>query len=201
MGLDNENLKKENELLRKEVLRLRSRLQAAEDAAYRDPLTGLVNRTPLLTALAGELSLTQRGGKPVGGILFLDLDGFKKINDTMGHAAGDAILQAVAKILFSQVRGEDIPSRFGGDEFVVLLRGISAPAQIKKAGERITAAIRRSRNIPLGVSVSVGGALVSPLFQEAEEVIKAADRAMYAAKRSGGNTVVVEDDCNGNNKS
>lgn len=194
-----ENLKEENENLRKEISRLKELLGMAEDAAYRDPLTGLVNRVPLLVALAGELSLAKRTSKPVGGVLFLDLDGFKKINDSLGHSAGDAVLQAMAKIILFQIRREDIPCRFGGDEFVVLLRGVGSPDEIKKAGKRIISAIRRSRDIPLGISVSVGGALISPLFQEAEEVIKAADRAMYAAKQSGGNAVVVEPDDNGNN--
>jgi diguanylate cyclase (GGDEF)-like protein len=150
--------------------------------AFTDPLTGLPNRALLLERLNHELVRADRGGAPPT-VLFLDLDRFKIVNDSLGHAVGDALLLAVGERLRRCVRGDDICARVGGDEFAVLLGSGSDPEGV---AERIIATLQRRFQISgheLFVDVSVGIASGSA---DAEALLRNADVAMYEAKRRGG---------------
>ena len=154
----------------------------ASEARYRhlsehDALTGLVNRSSFHARLA------TLAGTPVG-LCFLDLDGFKKVNDDHGHEAGDAVLRHVADAL-REVCGDDaVPARLGGDEFVVLCPGADARA-LRRLAARIEAAVRRPVRLASGTSVTVGasaGWAAGDGSVDADELVRRADRAMYDAK-------------------
>jgi diguanylate cyclase (GGDEF)-like protein len=175
--------------------------QAAERAARSDPLTGVPNRRGFREALVRTLAGS--AGAPCS-LLFVDLDHFKRVNDTWRHAVGDRVLVAVADALVAGVREDDVVARFGGEEFVVLLGHTPAyvAAQLaERLRERVADLV-----IPLAggvtVTVSIGVAEVVYLAGEApetvaERLIDAADAAMYAAKRQGRNRVVVAPEASG----
>jgi diguanylate cyclase (GGDEF)-like protein len=148
-----------------------------------DALTGLRNRRFFDEVIARELSLHRRYGTPLS-VLFLDIDKFKTINDTLGHAAGDRTLQEVAAFLQRRIRDADYVFRWGGDEFLLLLscredealrRGLDLQSEF-----RGTAAAA----LPKGVGLSFGGAEVSPLAESVNDALKLADERMYANKRA-----------------
>lgn len=154
----------------------------AVQQAFTDPLTGLGNRRQLLDRLGHELVRSDRGGEPPT-VLFVDLDGFKQVNDSLGHLVGDQLLIAVAERLRGCVRDADTCARVGGDEFAVLLAAGSDPVAV---AERIITAVRTTfqiseHEVHLGASVGIatGG-------DEAETLLRNADVAMYEAKRAGG---------------
>ena len=172
----------------------RARLQARRLAhrATHDPLTGLVNRAEferrLDRAFAGA---TQRQGKHVVG--FLDLDGFKRINDTCGHLAGDELLRQLSAVIAARIRSRDTVARLGGDEFGILLEHCTS-AEGARIGDDIRMAVARHTFVcdgtPHRVGVSVG--LVSLLGQSSPiETLRLADLACYQAKHAGGNRVQV----------
>lgn len=142
--------------------------------ALTDPRTGLANRALLLDRLEHELVRAERSGEAVT-MLFMDLDRFKLLNDSLGHVVGDPLLKAVAERLRHCVRDADICARLGGDKFAVLLAGESDPVAV---AERIIDD-RRER---VSVSVSVG---IASGRGEAETLLRNADVAMYQAKRAG----------------
>lgn len=164
---------------------LRDLTAALTERAVRDPLTGLANRTLLEERLRAALSRDRRSGDSTG-VLFLDLDGFKDVNDTHGHAVGDAVLRAVASRLAGVVRPSDTVARMGGDEFVVLVE--SATAEVLDALEpRVHAAVAEPvtvGEIRLMVGVSIGRALSEGGQVEPQRLLTQADAQMYAAKRS-----------------
>jgi diguanylate cyclase (GGDEF)-like protein len=163
--------------------------RAAQAAATTDPLTGLPNRR-YFDEYVGLLGRGRRVDDAVG-ILMVDVDRFKLLNDRFGHAVGDVVLQAVARAIATTVRDVDVPARFGGEEFVVLLRNPSR-ATVLEVGERIREAVER---IDLGdagverVTVSVGAAVGEGGSTRVAELVEAADRALYRAKRFGRNRV------------
>jgi diguanylate cyclase (GGDEF)-like protein len=126
----------------------------------------------------------------------LDLDGFKDVNDSFGHAAGDAVLVAVPERLRDSVRSIDFISRMGGDEFVILLPVIS-PEAATRIAERIIASVSAPFDIglpaPLHIGVSIGGARAPDDGETADELLRSADRALYEAKRRGKGTFVTHD--------
>ena len=143
-----------------------------------DPLTGIANRRAFLTALDDAL----RGD---GAMLFIDLDAFKAVNDTLGHAAGDRLLTVVAERLSAVVRGGDVLARLAGDEFVVLAADVRGPAGLAELSERVASAFAepvRLNGTIVAVRASIGGALFSA-GQDREDVLHRADLAMYQAKR------------------
>ena len=162
----------------------------------RDPLTELYNRRFMEESLYRELRRAAREGGSVG-ILMIDLDRFKELNDAFGHAAGDAALRAVGKILEGAVRGGDIACRFGGEEFVVVLPSASL-ADTENRAEALREAVKSVATPSSGglfpsVTMSVGVAAYPDHGQTSEELLRAADRALYRAKAAGRDRVGVAD--------
>ncbi len=154
--------------------------------ALHDPLTGLPNRTLLFDRLTHALAGAGRTGGGVG-VLYLDLDGFKAVNDRAGHAAGDELLRQVARRLTSTVRPGDTVARLGGDEFAVFCPDTDDRRNLRAVAERVVQVLRRPFVLVDGnhsVSVSVGMALSGPGSTPAQ-LLKDADAAMYGAKRAG----------------
>lgn len=163
--------------------RLRQKL---EQLAYYDPLTGLPNRTLVRERL--EQCLQRRGadGKELA-VLFVDLDYFKRINDSIGHDAGDSVLRAVAERFRRAVRPMDTVARLAGDEFLVVCPELASPADAERVAERILAALADSVHVAgdgIFLTASIGLALATR-DSTAEDLIVGSDAAMYRAKRSG----------------
>jgi len=157
--------------------------------AERDFLTGLPNRALLADRLAQSIALAQRHGKRVA-LMYLDLDNFKDINDSLGHSVGDQLLQSAAKRLEGCVRHSDTVSRQGGDEFVVLLSEVVAGRDAARAAEKLIKAMAEPHLIGahrLNVTLSIGISLYPDDGMDADEVLANADAAMYHAKRNGRN--------------
>jgi diguanylate cyclase (GGDEF)-like protein len=166
-------------------------LREAEMRATTDALTGLPNRR-YFDEYLGLLARRRRADDRVG-VLMIDIDRFKRLNDTYGHAVGDHVLREVAQAIASAVREGDVPARFGGEEFVVLLRN-PGPQVAVEVGERVRRAVADLDLRRLGVaqvSVSVGVAVADRPDTELNEVIDQADRALYRAKRAGRDRVVA----------
>jgi len=171
--------------------------EAAERAALqlsfkaeRDFLTGLPNRALLTDRLAQSIALAQRHRKRVA-LMFLDLDHFKEINDSLGHSVGDQLLQSAARRLEACVRHSDTVSRHGGDEFVVLLSEIEAARDAARAAEKLLKAMAEPHCIGdhrLNITLSIGISIYPDDGDQVEAVLSNADIAMYHAKRGGGNS-------------
>ena len=163
--------------------------------ALHDPLTGLANRALVLESAELLLARARRTPGAATAALFVDIDGFKEINDTLGHAAGDALLQVFARRLRETIRESDVPGRLGGDEFVVLADADAAAAPVGLA-ERLVAALRRPIELEGGrktvcVTASVGVAVGR--FEHPSELLRLADLALYEAKAEGKDGFVVFD--------
>ena len=157
--------------------------------AYHDALTGLGNRRMLDERLATELEIARRTERRLA-LLFIDLDGFKLINDTLGHVHGDNELKAVAERLGFCIRPTDVLARFGGDEFVVIAPDIGRHDAVDRLAERILREIRRPLLVAgqeISISASIGIAIFPAHGSDASSLIKASDSAMYEAKLSGRN--------------
>jgi diguanylate cyclase (GGDEF)-like protein len=165
------------------IERGRAEQQLAHRALH-DDLTGLPNRVLFLDRLTYSLAQSVRQDSKLG-IFFLDLDGFKDVNDRLGHLAGDALLRAMAGRLLGWVRPGDTVSRFGGDEFTVLVREVGGPEEAAQIGERLTEAVRSPVSIEgkeISLTPSIGIALGAS-SEKAEDLLDRADKAMYSAKR------------------
>ena len=174
----------------------RVQLRAAlERQAMHDPLTALANRNMLDERISHGLAMAQRSHEPVA-LIFADLDGFKRVNDDLGHRVGDAVLQTVARRMKAVVRDIDLVGRFGGDEFLVVCENTDGPGALL-VSERLCAEIRRPiEGLPSGYSVtaSVGIVVYSPDHlpeESSDSLILRADAAMYEAKRSGGDRATL----------
>jgi diguanylate cyclase (GGDEF)-like protein/PAS domain S-box-containing protein len=168
---------------------LRDLTDQLAERAVRDPLTGLANRSLLEERLRGVLARDARTGDSTG-VLFLDLDGFKAVNDQHGHLLGDAVLRTVAGRLRSAVRPSDTVARLGGDEFVVVVEGATEDALALLAG-RLRDAIEAPiavGDLDLNVGVSVGQAISTGGVTDPSALIGRADRGMYADKRGSQRT-------------
>ncbi len=165
--------------------------RAAEVRATTDALTGLPNRR-YFDEVCSLIGRRRRADDAVG-ILMIDIDRFKALNDEHGHAVGDRVLRQVAGAIASAVRDDDVPARYGGEEFVVLLRNPARGVAVE-VGERIRGAVRALDLSAEGVgpvSVSVGVALASGPDEPIAEIVAQADRALYRAKRAGRDRVVA----------
>lgn len=158
-------------------------------AAHRDPLTGIGNRAALEDHLAREVALARRHHQSLS-LLVVDIDWFKQVNDRHGHTIGDAVLRSVARVTKELLRGDDLLFRFGGEEFVVLLRGTPQDGALIVA-ERIRAAIAAASCICEGkdikVTVSLGVATLRE--EDGDRLFDRADHALYEAKQQGRNRV------------
>lgn len=161
--------------------------------ATHDQLTGLANRTLLMEALNRSLALAARQGRRVG-LLFLDLDGFKPVNDHFGHGTGDCLLQAVANRLLSSIRKSDTLCRQGGDEFVLLVPEVEDLAQLVSLAEKLLLSLQEPYpDLPSGITIgaSIGVACWPEHAEDADGLLDAADNAMYQAKHQGGGTIAM----------
>ncbi len=164
------------------------------EQSARDHLTGLFNRRYMEETLERELLRASRKQLPLG-IIMLDVDDFKQFNDTRGHAAGDAVLRELGHMLVGHVRGEDIPSRYGGDEFIIVLPDTSREVSRERA-ERLCEHARHF-NIQFEgktletVTLSLGVASFPENGSTSEVILKAVDDALYRAKREGRGRVVM----------
>jgi diguanylate cyclase (GGDEF)-like protein len=167
-------------------------LAAAQARAATDPLTGLGNRRLVEDALGRLIAQARRSGERFA-VAVVDLDRFKPVNDTYGHAAGDALLVAVAHVLDEVTRDYDVVGRHGGDEFIVLLAGLDASEAVAVM-ERCRHAISGLRvgDPPIGVTASIGIAPAGPrALEDAVALVSTADAAVYAAKARGGDCVEI----------
>jgi diguanylate cyclase (GGDEF)-like protein len=175
--------------LEKRSDQLRESQQRLEQIAYNDPLTGLPNRRLFENELEHCVALAERDG-PAFTLLLVDLDGFKKINDTLGHDAGDALLVEISLRLQHIVRESDRIARLGGDEFAVILSQTSELASVELVCKRILASIAEPvvfKDRIVRVTGSIGSAHCPNQGFTMDELYKAADTALYDAKRSGRN--------------
>ena len=179
-ALEHAHLIRENERLFKEVQRL----------AVTDGLTGLYNRRMLDEAMATEFERARRYRRPLS-IIMMDMDGLKSINDSHGHPEGDAALKRIADVIRPEVRQIDLPARFGGDEFVVLLPELEIELAMKVA-ERIFNKIRIIREHGDMFSISGGVAQLTDEHVSVEDFLRAADEALYRAKRAGGQQFMMQ---------
>ena len=171
----------------------RHALSEAERRAKTDPLTGVLNRRSLLEQLEAACRASRANGLPIA-VLFLDLDFFKSINDSFGHAAGDACLAAVIPPIQAELRQSDIIGRYGGEEFVVVLTGADAMAAepiAERIRQRVSETLIQGHGSPIQLTCSIGVASSVPLGVWGEALIAHADTAVYAAKRLGRNRVQV----------
>ena len=170
--------------LRELNLRLQGAKRTAEAQALTDTLTGLRNRRALDLAIAEEL----RRGHPFG-LMNIDLDYFKSVNDTLGHAAGDHVLREVARVLGEETRTQDCVARVGGDEFVIVVPGLTDPATLTRIATRIVARLSeplhyagQTCRISASIGISVSTAYDKPT---SDMILNDADAALYASKNAG----------------
>jgi diguanylate cyclase (GGDEF)-like protein len=170
-------------------------LAHARRRAHTDPLTGLMNRASFADALAGTLARPHVSPR-FAALLFLDLDGFKQINDSFGHHVGDILLAEAASRIAACVREGDLIARYGGDEFLVLLEQVADEHTVRAVSSRLVAALGAPYfvsgcNVPLGVSIGV--ALFPHHADGPADLMQLADYAMYRAKQEGGDRYVLFD--------
>ena len=181
----------------RDVTARRAHQDAVEALAYRDPLTGLANRASFNDRLELELARARRSDRKLA-LLFLDLDGFKEINDTLGHAVGDQLLVSIARRLREALREEDTVARLGGDEFTVLLPGLTSEAAAILVADKVLAALAPAHLVEghevlappsLGLALYPDDLRAVPGIDRAAEaarLLRVADAAMYRAKSEGG---------------
>lgn len=173
------------------------RKRAEERLKYRaeiDPVTHVANRQRLMEQLEAEMAASSAGDEAFA-LLFLDLDGFKEINDRLGHAAGDLLLAEVARRLVGCVRPHDTVARFGGDEFTLLLPCLHSRGAAIAVADRILERLREPFDLeggPVRCTASIGLAFHKDGFEAPEELLRRADMALYEAKREGRDRVVVQ---------
>jgi diguanylate cyclase (GGDEF)-like protein len=178
-ALERRHLIIENKRLFSEVQRL----------AVTDPLTGLYNRRKLDEVLATECERARRYGRPLSSVM-IDLDGLKRINDAAGHSAGDAALEHVSKAIQGHVRRVDLATRYGGDEFLIVLPEVDMD-EAARIADRICSEIVKVEIEGFQLSVSAGVAQLLPSHENADDFLRAADQALYQAKRSGGQRIAI----------
>jgi diguanylate cyclase (GGDEF)-like protein len=172
-------------------MRVKKQTELLQHQATHDGLTGIWNRKAVLDLLQREFEIAARAHSRIG-IMMLDADHFKNVNDTYGHLGGDAVLKELSRRIQLTLRSYDITGRYGGEEFLIVLPGCTAE-QIEASAERVRAAIADSPVLADGaeiaVTVSVGTAVLDPLLNTQRDALAAADVALYEAKHSGRNRV------------
>ena len=164
----------------------------AVEKAYRDPLTGVNNRAALDNALEQEINLAKRHGTPLSVIIF-DIDNFKRINDTYGHITGDAVLKRIAESMTQSARGSDVIYRYGGEEFVILLRNTDesgATLLAERIRQAIDSIIFKYDNFDIRITASAGLSSIRA-EDDLNSLLERSDKALYDAKQQGRNRIVV----------
>ncbi|AXK72758.1 diguanylate cyclase [Lysobacter sp. TY2-98] len=178
------------------TLELERLMAMLESQARQDPLTDLPNRRGLMERLPRSLDRSTRHDGAIA-VMFVDLDRFKHVNDTLGHDAGDELLRECARRLVSAVRKTDIVARLGGDEFVIVLENVRDPeTHARRVAEKVREALAEPVDVgtaKVRVSASIGVVIQADGTITAEDLISRADRRMYAAKHAGGNAVRTDD--------
>jgi diguanylate cyclase (GGDEF)-like protein len=173
---------------------LREKADQLQQTAVQDALTGTMTRSAFAAEFDTVLGHAAHFGKPVA-LLMFDLDHFKQINDTNGHAAGDAALKLVAGIVREKLTSSDLFGRFGGDEFMIGCAGNDGPLALQLAEEIRTSLarhVREGRAQPASLSLSIGAAVADPdTGYDVDQLFHRADAALYAAKRGGRNRAVL----------
>ncbi|HET9483748.1 MAG TPA: diguanylate cyclase, partial [Xanthomonadales bacterium] len=184
------------ELRRQAEERERAEQKLKHDALH-DALTGLPNRVLMRDRLVHALARYRRDPQQAFGVLYMDLDRFKVINDSMGHAVGDALLIEVGRRVVASLREEDTVARLGGDEFAVLLPGVRNQNDAAIVARRLIAALSvpvQAEGKELFTSTSIGVALSDPRYKQPDEMLRDADAAMYRAKSNGRQTFEIFDE-------
>src|SRR4051794_2581904 len=163
--------------------------------AITDPLTNLSNHRSFRDSLALEIARASRLGYSLG-LLMIDVDNFKRVNDTFGHPVGDVVLRNIADVLRSNLRQTDVAARYGGEEFAIVLPGLGSRG-VQAVGEKLRRAVKALEPLvaegaaPFQISISLGGVSASHPDLNAVDLIRVADSALYAAKRRGRDAVCV----------
>jgi diguanylate cyclase (GGDEF)-like protein len=166
-----------------------------QEQASRDPLTGLYNRRFMDTIAGREIARCDRDNQYMA-VMMVDVDHFKKVNDTHGHAGGDEVLKMLSALFLEKVRTTDIPCRYGGEEFLLLLPGMTAEIAMLRANQwRSTFAERSVQfgGVPIQCTISVGVAIYPNHGENMDELTRCADLALYRAKKQGRNRVILFD--------
>ncbi len=179
-----------------ELLRLQEECRRLRELSHTDPLTSLYNRRYLMTVLDQEMERTRRTGLPTG-LIMLDLDNFKGLNDTLGHPCGDEALRRVAALLKKNIRKLDIPCRYGGDEFALILPGTRLPQAVRLAGRLRDLLANPGQEVagwtePLTAGFGVDS-LTAQEDSTPEAFLQRVDRLLLAAKARGRNTICYPD--------
>jgi len=176
-----------------EIQRIADTEEQSRKESMSDALTGLPNRAQFLERVARSVKCGQNNREFHFAVLFVDLDGFKPINDRLGHKAGDAVLRHTAKLFQGCLRKGDLVARYGGDEFTFLINNVKGPSDAIHVAERILAKVEAPINVDESVKVgaSIGIAISTNIHERAEDLIRDADGAMYEAKGRGKNCYVL----------
>jgi len=176
-----------------EIQRIADTEEQSRKESMSDALTGLPNRAQFLERVARSVKCGQNNREFHFAVLFVDLDGFKPINDRLGHKAGDAVLRHTAKLFQGCLRKGDLVARYGGDEFTFLINNVKGPSDAIHVAERILAKVEAPINVGESVKVgaSIGIAISTNIHERAEDLIRDADGAMYEAKGRGKNCYVL----------
>lgn len=179
-------------------IRDRKKIEAKlQHDAFHDSLTGLANRGLFLNRLQSAFDSFQKRDGAKFAVMFLDLDKFKEVNDTLGHACGDEVLKTIAERLRNCFRPEDTIARFGGDEFAVLLEYVETSMEVQKIASRVAIEVAKQMKVfgnVLDLSTSVGIAFATKQHEVPAEILRDADYAMYRAKSRGGSRYEIFDD-------
>lgn len=170
------------------LLSVRRHLRNEQILARTDPLTGVANPRAFLQSLEEELYRVKRYGRPLS-LAYVDLDDFKKVNDQLGHSAGDDLLRFIAQHVFRNVRASDVVGRLGGDEFAILLPETGAAAANSAIGKIRRHLQNAMADAPTGVTLSVGVVTFEAAPETADDAVKLADELMYDVKNGGKNGV------------
>ncbi len=188
-----DGLRGANQELERRIAEIEALQAKLREQAIRDPLTSLFNRRYFTETLYREHAKAVRAGAPLA-LVMIDVDHFKQINDDHGHEAGDLTLQGLGTLLAGRSRGGDVPCRYGGEEFVVLLPDAAGPAAAARAEEWRTALAERRLHVnerEIAITVSIGVAAIPANARTPDELLRIADVALYQAKREGRNRVVL----------
>lgn len=178
-----------------EIQRIADTEEQSRKESMSDALTGLPNRAQFLERVARSVKCGQNNREFHFAVLFVDLDGFKPINDRLGHKAGDAVLRHTARLFQGCLRKGDLVARYGGDEFTFLINNVKGTSDAIHVAERILAKVEAPINVgePVKVGASIGIAISTNIHERAEDLIRDADGAMYQAKERGKNCYVLSD--------